>query len=573
MWWCSVPQPVRTTSTVRDLSQRRPLVLLLVAAVSLLAGLLSHTISAQAAEPGLSPDLSWGTSGADQQKTAIALRDIGSHWVRLNVEWRSTETSQGHYDSSLLSYYDDAVDVARSAGQRVLMLVSQSPGWASGSTNKEAPPKDPATYAAFVHFLASRWAGKVDAWEVWNEPNISRFWPTGPNPAAYTALLKAAYPAIKSADPGADVVFGGPSTNDYDFIEGAYAAGAKGYFDVMATHPYTCGSPESVSYSNGRISKGSFLGYREIHNTMLAQGDDKPIWLTEFGWSTTTESCGVGEATQADYLTKAFQLAAQDPYVQVAFYYNLRNNYWSHDADTVEAQYGLMRTDFSHKPSYDAFKACASGGCGAPTPAPVPSPTSLNLAPVVTLSAPAAAGTFTDSLTFRANAGDDKRVAKVEFWLDGKRVATDTSGSYSYRWKLNDRERKRLSYGNHTATAKAFDAEGLVGTDSVTVRRSRTAATARHRNARRHRRHATTRRLRSKVLSGRVVGARSGRVTVTLQSYSRGHWRKDRALKTSLKHAAFSARTHLRHGLWRLRATYSGSGQKPLASKYARFTI
>src|SRR5207302_11360441 len=119
--------------------------------------------------------------------------------------------------------------------------------------------------------------------------------------------------------------------------------------------------PDSVSYSGGRISKNSYLGYREIRNTMLSHGDDKPIWFTELGWSTTSEQCGVSEATQASYLTKAFQLAAQDPYVQVAFWYNLRNNYWNADADTVEARYGLMRTDFSHKASYDAFKACASG--------------------------------------------------------------------------------------------------------------------------------------------------------------------------------------------------------------------
>ena len=564
---------MHTTSRVTDHPRRERLALLCVATVSLLVGLLSHPVPAHAAEPGLSPDLTWGTSSADQDRTAVALRDIGSRWVRLNVEWRSTETSQGHYDSALLAYYDDAVDVARAAGQKVLMLVSQSPSWASGSTNKEAPPKDPATYASFVHFLASRWAGKVDAWEVWNEPNISRFWPTGPSPAAYTALLKAAYPAIKSGDPSAKVVFGGPSTNDYNFIEGAYAAGAKGYFDVMATHPYTCGSPESVSYSNGRISKSSYLGYREIRETMLGQGDDKPIWLTEFGWSTTTESCGVSDATQAGYLTKAFQLAAEDPYVQVALYYNLRNNYWNHDADTVEARYGLMRTDFSRKPSYDAFKACASGGCGAPAPAPAPNPgpSYLNLAPVVTLTARAGA-TFSDSLAFNANAGDDKGVAKVEFWLDGKLVATDTTASYSYKWKLSKTDRKKISYGNHRATAKAFDADGLVGSDSVVVRRRRTLATGSSRNARRHR-HATKRRSHRTVLSGLVHGARSGRVTVTLQVYRRGHWHKARARKTALNRAAFTTKIRLRHGLWRLRATYSGSGHKPLTSTYARFKI
>ena len=133
----------------------------------------------------------------------------------------------------------------------------------------------------------------------------------------------------------------------------------------MSTHPYSCKSPEAVWSSNGRIASGAYLGYREIRKSMLARGDDKPIWFTEFGWSTSTQECGVSEATQADYLTKAFKLAAQDSYVQVAFWYNFRNNYWMHDADDVESRYGLLRSDFSHKPSYDAFKACASGSCGS----------------------------------------------------------------------------------------------------------------------------------------------------------------------------------------------------------------
>jgi polysaccharide biosynthesis protein PslG len=378
LWWPpprTVPQlPTFVTCARRRAAHFLSAVALLVAAASLLPS------SAQAAEPGLSPDLSWGTSNADQDRTAAALKDVGSRWVRLNVEWGSTEPSPDSYDSWMLSHYDRAVETARAAGQKVLMLVSQSPSWASGSSDKQSPPEDPADYADFVRFLASRWAGKVEAWQVWNEPNISRFWPTGPDPAKYTQLLKAAYPAIKSGDPNARVVFGGPSTNDYDFVEGAYAAGAKGYFDVMSTHPYTCNSPEAVATTNGRISKGSYLGYREIRKSMLARGDDKPIWFTEFGWSTSTQSCGVSEQTQADYLTKAFKLAAQDSYVQVAFWYNFRNNYWTHDADDIESRYGLLRTDFSRKPAYDAIKVCAAGGCEAPAQTgPAPTATLLTV--------------------------------------------------------------------------------------------------------------------------------------------------------------------------------------------------
>ena len=467
------------SSSYRNHTGGRAIVSVLVAVVASLFA--ASTV--QAAEPGLSPDLSWGTSSADQDRTAAAVKDAGSRWVRLNVEWNATETSNNTYDSWMLSHYDRAISVSRAAGQKVLMLVSQAPTWASGSSNKQSPPQNPADYADFVKFLAARWAGKVEAWEVWNEPNIDRFWPTGPNAAKYTELLKAAYPAIKSADANAKVVFAGPSTNDYHFIEDAYAAGAKGYFDVMSTHPYSCNSPESSYQTNGRISQFSYLGYREIRKSMLARGDDKPIWFTEFGWSTTTQQCGVSEATQADYLTKAFKLAAQDPYVQVAFWYNFRNNYWMHDADDVESRYGLLRSDFSHKPSYDAFKACAAGACGA------------SAAPTTT--APSSSTTLTVSL----------KVKRAR----GAKVSSKSAG-----------RSKRAKRGG-------------------------------------------------KILLGRVTGASSGKVMVTLLRKAHGRWVKAGKLRTAVGRGGdFSKRIRVKRGRWRARASYS-STQGPLHSGFVGF--
>ncbi len=209
-----------------------------------------------------------------------------------------------------------------------------------------------------MRYLTDQYGDYVDAWEIWNEQNIARFWPGGPDPAAYAGLLKAAYPAVKAGDPSSKVLFGGLSQNDYAFVEAAYAAGAKGSFDVMATHPYACASPEAINRrANGRMTKGSFPAYRELRASMLARGDAKPIWFTEFGWSTTSKACGVSEATQADYLRRAFKYVEQDPYVEVATWYDFRNNFFDHDADESEAQYGLLRTDFSEKPAYRAFKA------------------------------------------------------------------------------------------------------------------------------------------------------------------------------------------------------------------------
>jgi hypothetical protein len=328
---------------------------------------------AAAAEPGVVADLTWFPPEADRVKSAAAIADLGSKWTRIDIGWRDFEPQRGAYNSWSVGAYRTELQRARAAGQKVVVMVATAPEWASGSSNANAAPRDPADYARFLDYLGRQYGQYVDAWEVWNEPNYSRFWPSGPNPAQYAALLKAAYPAVKAADPTAKVLFGGLSTNDYKFLEGAYAAGAKGSFDVLATHPYSCRSPETVVRgSDGRMTRDTFSAYRELRASMAAAGDLKPIWFTEFGWSTTTASCGVSEATQADYLTRAYELAEQDPYVEVGLWYNLRNNFWAADADSVEARYGLLATDFRQKPSYAAFKAYAAG---QPAPAPAPEPT------------------------------------------------------------------------------------------------------------------------------------------------------------------------------------------------------
>jgi polysaccharide biosynthesis protein PslG len=307
------------------------------------------------------------------------MADVGARWVRLDMSWADVETSRGARNSGVIAMTDRAVQMSRAAGVRVLLVVANAPGWASGSSNKAAPPQNPADYANFMSWVVNRYRGQIEAYEVWNEENTTRFWPTGVNPGQYANLLKTAYPAIKQQDPAAKVLFGGLALNDYAFVEAAYAAEPNlgSYYDVMATHPYTTvgnEAPETiVRGADGRIEQNHFPAYREVRATMLAHGTDKPIWFTEMGWATF--SGGVTEATQADYLTRAFRYMEQDPYVQVAVWYNFRNNYWAGDANTWEDSLGLMHTDFSHKPAYDAFKNYTPG-TSTPAPAPAPAPTS-----------------------------------------------------------------------------------------------------------------------------------------------------------------------------------------------------
>jgi hypothetical protein len=344
--------------------------------------------------------------------------------------------------------------------------------------------------------MANRYKGKVAAYEIWNEENGSRFWPSGPNAAAYTQLLKASYPAIKAADPSALVVFGGLVNADYHYVEQAYAAGAKGYFDVMAVHPYTCWNPNFYYYVDSnenwvgdssytpkageRETMYAYTGYREVHKSMVAAGDNKPIWFTEMGWSTasTGGSCVVDEQTQANYLTQAYKIAEQDPYVQVALWYNFREDFFSTGPSYFDGGFGLMHKDFTPKPAYYAFRDYATGTSPAPAPDPAPAPApapdpaptpapATDAAPTVTLLKPVSGQDFTNALYFSVSASDDLGVARVDYLVDGKLIKSDYGAPYTYNWK----GAKKLSYGKHTVVARAYDGAGQSASDSTWVTR------------------------------------------------------------------------------------------------------
>jgi polysaccharide biosynthesis protein PslG len=313
---------------------------------------------AQAAQPALVTDLTWGISNADQDRTIAALVDSHARWARLSIQWKAWEPTQGNFASWELARTDRAVRLAKAAGIHVLLDVLNAPAWASPTNTSGLGnvPRDPATFARFMSLVTARYRGLVDAYEIWNEPDIAAFWNGGPNPARYTAMLKASYVAVKAQDPAALVVSGGLSW-DYDkFLGAMYANGARGYFDVLALHPYSTGSLSSWLSS-----------IRLARRTELANGDRHPIWLTEFGFNTSLDSSawqpGVTEAQQAQLVTASYRLLEGESYVQVAFYYGLRNDWWSHDdPHSMDACFGLLRTNFSPKPAYAAFRAYAMSG-------------------------------------------------------------------------------------------------------------------------------------------------------------------------------------------------------------------
>ena len=227
-------------------------------------------------------------------------------------------------------YPDFVVRAAEHYDLDLIVRLDGLPAWAA----EEAAADD---YATFAGTVAQRYRGQIKGYIVRNEPNLAREWGgRPPDPAAYTELLRRAYEAIKAADPEATVVSAGLApTNHQDaeamddraFLEAMYQAGAGAYFDALGAHPYGFAyPPDDPRGAHDGLNLARLLDLREI---MEAHGDgDKPIWVTELGWTTV----GVGEGSwltvtpqqQADYLTDTWRRARREwPWVQVFTVWNL----------------------------------------------------------------------------------------------------------------------------------------------------------------------------------------------------------------------------------------------------------
>jgi polysaccharide biosynthesis protein PslG len=359
-----------------------------VASIALFASLLvvpmSPTPAAAAPEgiPGVGVQFhAMWSDYTDAQRLQVVdkMADAGLKWLRIDFGWSSIQPQNGtSYAQWYFDRADRVINAARARGMKVLLTFWRTPNWANGGKGPYAPPTDYAEYGRAARYTANYFRGRVAAYEVWNEPNLSGggFW--SGTIADYARLLKASYDDFHAGDPNAKVVAGSVVYNDDTWLRQMYQAGAKGFFDVISTHPYQ-GIADEPPEAPDNGTKWRLSHVPVVHQLMNQYGDgDKPIWFTEFGWSNHPNTDGLGNwqqgvtaQQQADYFVRAIKYTHQNfPYVNNMFWYNERNQ----DSGKIQLDnYGLLYRDLSAKPVFDRIKTYLV--TPEPTPTPTPTPT------------------------------------------------------------------------------------------------------------------------------------------------------------------------------------------------------
>ena len=262
------------------------------------------------------------------------LAETGCEWVRMQFTWLDLQPYPGSRIELRLPGYDRVINHANALGLKVLVNVSHAPEWAE--TGDPMAPADPAAYAELMGQLAERFAGRVHAWQIWNEPNLIEEGNQQIRPEGYLQLARGASPAIRAADPSALIVSPGlgPTGLMYDdwamddawYLE--YLLGLNNgeiiqYFDVFALHAYGAGNdpdtywPSNPSPNPGWVNGPEFYFRRaeQLHRIMQFAGiTDQQIWITETGWTTpnANPTYGYGEwvtdELQAEYVSRALEI-------------------------------------------------------------------------------------------------------------------------------------------------------------------------------------------------------------------------------------------------------------------------
>ena len=210
---------------------------------------------------------------------ALRLWDNGTAWSQIELEpgvykWDNLEGILANAESKGMS--------------EILMVLGTTPEWNAKKISPDDYPqpgaasslKDPKAWDAWVTEVATRYKGRINAYQIWNEANLKNFWNGTPEEMA--DLTKRAYDIIKKIDPEALVVSASPSTRltaSFNKFFPAYleALAAKDWpIDVVAIHTYPTANGDPVA-------RGAVIEATQAALT-AAGAPELPLWDTELNY-------------------------------------------------------------------------------------------------------------------------------------------------------------------------------------------------------------------------------------------------------------------------------------------------
>ena len=267
-------------------------------ALLLCAGLVGQSVSA--AGLGACTHMGLG-NGYDNSLNINSAKELKLGWIRDECRWDYMQN--GKDGSFAIRDKDmDYIKMVDAAGINQLLILAYGNKTYEGVTEGVDFPTIENEdyfngYLDYVRYTVGKVGEYVDAYEIWNEPNIEGFNPNG-TPEDYARLFLAAKAIVNELDPTARVL-GGCITGGTkeainwgrDIFEYISKQGdVNQLIDIFSIHLYSSGNDENY--------RKALNSWEELFDTYGFTGD---VWMTENG---SSAGDGLGEEHQAAYLGK-----------------------------------------------------------------------------------------------------------------------------------------------------------------------------------------------------------------------------------------------------------------------------
>jgi hypothetical protein len=303
----------------------------------------------------------------------------GASWVRIDMEWAAVEPENTTPDKYQWSYVDNLVKLAGEHCLPILLSLRNNPSWASSQPEGWFDKAPVDELAQFMGALAERYDGdgnndapgspEVMYFEMYNEPDAAAAGATerwGLHGDLYAAMLKAVYPAVKSANPAAQVVFGGmgydwftdnPTPGPFvrHFLDDVLSNGGGAYFDIMNFHFYpNFGWSWTKMYpydGPGLVEKTTAI------RTLMQKYhiENKPLIVSEVGWHNNKDVYPHGDNTLQVRMVQQLYTQAMVSGISMVAWWALQDAGGSYEFDT-----GLVTNNetgaVTRKPAYTAYQ-------------------------------------------------------------------------------------------------------------------------------------------------------------------------------------------------------------------------
>jgi hypothetical protein len=316
------------------------------------------------------------SGGWDFEKLLPFMKKMGVSYIKDEIYWSMVETKQGEYKIDEVN--EKFVNSARANGIKLIFSLTYGNG-----IYKD--PLDSDAYANYCKFMVSHFKGRIDVWEIWNEPNNFAFkgqyggeWngkDNSPWVEKFSILVEKAARAIRSANPSATIITSGGNPPATHYLVNRFKNRLKG-IDGLAEHPYPFRlPPETIPYGGSDICRRDGVvtadpdhSYSSLIRRLRGLGKQingkaPSIWITEVGYTTfnhysneNTLYCGFTREAQAAYLVRMVvqSLAAE---VSAVCIYDLKDD--GPNIYEAENNFGLIDVENNPKVSALAFMRLA----------------------------------------------------------------------------------------------------------------------------------------------------------------------------------------------------------------------